>query len=293
MEWLVVDRFSTALLRRVVEVQGLHHLDQALAHGHGVIALSAHLGNWEVLAMTLASLGYTGGVLARPLRYPEYEQMLWGMRRRKGVATFPRGSLKEVTRLLRERQIIGMMPDQDTDSLEGVFVECFGRPAYTPVGPAALSLVTGAPVMPCFLLRMGGRFRLTLEEPITVARTPDRGRGARDVVELTQAWSRIVESYIRRYPDQWVWMHRRWKTQMQSIVDRPQSIAQANKTVAMQRPRLQPVVASLALGCCLALTTMAGCGKSGKGSLQLCMVLHEAGKQLSADSGFRRRVRRR
>lgn len=261
MEWWVVDRFSPARLRRIVEVHGLCHLDRALAKGRGVIALSAHFGNWELLAITLAGHGYRGGVLARPLRYPEYEQALWGMRARKGVATVARGSLKDVTRVLRDHQIIGMMTDQDTDSLEGVFVEFFDRPAYTPVGPAALSLATGAPIVPCFLVRMGGRFRLTLEEPITIERTGDR---ARDLVEITQAWSRVVETYLRRYPDQWVWMHERWKTSPQSTVHSPQLREdQAHTTTAAQRPRLQPVVAGMAVACALLCTTMVGCGKIG------------------------------
>ena len=219
MEWFVLDRVSPARLRRWVEIHGLSHLRRALAKGKGVIAVSAHFGNWELLPAALAGLGFEGGVLARPLRYPEYDAFLKALRARKGVATYDRGSVKDVARALRANQIIGVVPDQDVDSLEGVFVEFFDRPAYTPVGPAALSLMTGAPIVPCFVVRDGRRFRVLIEEPIAIERTGDR---TQDLITLTQQWSRVVESYIRRYPDQWAWMHRRWKTQPAATPSSPQ-----------------------------------------------------------------------
>ncbi|MBI3324546.1 MAG: lysophospholipid acyltransferase family protein [Candidatus Omnitrophica bacterium] len=210
MEWFVFDRLPAVALPRLVEANGVSRLRQALAKGQGVIALSAHFGNWELLAMGLSCLGFEGGVVARRLRYPEYEAFLWEMRRRKGVQTFARGdSFREIARELRANHIIGMMPDQDIDSLEGVFVDFFGRSAYTPIGPAALSLATGAPILPCFIVRIGRRFRIVIEEPIPVPSTGERGE---DIRQMTQAWSRVVESYIRAHPDHWVWMHRRWKT---------------------------------------------------------------------------------
>jgi KDO2-lipid IV(A) lauroyltransferase len=210
VEWFVIDRLSSSAVRQLVDVQGLRHMEQALARGRGVIGISAHFGNWELLPMMMGAYGFKGGVLARRLRYPEYESFLVEMRRRKGMPTLERGSLKDVARLLHQNQIVGMLPDQDVVSLEGVFVDFFGRPAYTPVGPAALSLMTGAAIVPCFVIRLGRRFRLVIEEPIPQVRTGDR---AHDILAITQAWSRVVESYIRCYPEQWVWMHRRWKTQ--------------------------------------------------------------------------------
>ena len=211
MEWFVLDRLAPDALLRLVEVHGLSHLRQALAKGQGVIALSAHFGNWELLALALASLGFEGGVVARHLRYPEYEAFLRNMRQRKGVQTHARGgTFKEIARELRANRIIGMMPDQDIDSLDGVFVDFFGRPTYTPVGPAALALMTGATILPCFIVRIGRRFRIVIEEAIPVAGSGDR---AQELLEITQTWSRMVESYIRAHPDHWVWMHRRWKTQ--------------------------------------------------------------------------------
>ncbi|MBI3321000.1 MAG: LPS export ABC transporter periplasmic protein LptC [Candidatus Omnitrophica bacterium] len=210
MEWLVLPRLLPATLRGLVTAQGLEHIQSALAQGRGAILVAAHFGNWEIIPLYLRSLGFEGGVLARRLRYPEYESFLVTMRSARGISTFARGSLKDVAKALRANRIVGMLPDQDIDSLEGIFVSFLGRPAHTPVGPAALSLVTGAPIVPCFLIRDGDRFRLSIEPALAAPRTADRAEAIR---RLTEAWSAIMESYIRRYPDHWVWMHRRWKTQ--------------------------------------------------------------------------------
>ena len=293
LEWLVLDRLSPSRIRRLVEVQGLPHLERALQKGRGVIALSAHFGNWELLAITLASRGFDGGVLARRLRAPEYERFLWTMRANKGVDTFARGSVTEVARLLRANQVIGMMPDQDIDNLEGVFVDFFGHPTYTPVGPAALALMTGATILPCFLVRAGRRFRVHLEEPIPIVRSDDRKR---DLLEITQAWSRVVESYIRRYPDHWVWMHRRWKTQP-SAVPSPQSIVHSKPYGRPSSRELHPILSCLLLtgywsgrvretqaaGCPrAAIGDRGGACRASDGSVHHCRLQPQRGQALGA-----------
>ncbi|MBI3320374.1 MAG: LPS export ABC transporter periplasmic protein LptC, partial [Candidatus Omnitrophica bacterium] len=181
------------------------------------------------------------GVVARPLRYPEYEGFLLRLRARKGVETCARGSVKEIARLLRDNRIIGIMPDQDIDSLEGTFVDFFGRPTYTPIGPAALALMTGAPILPCFIVRTGRRFRIVIEETIPMTRTDDR---TQDLLQITQAWSRVVESYLRCYPDQWVWMHRRWKTTPPASVESHQPSAISNQQHNTSVRKLQPALLS-------------------------------------------------
>ncbi len=220
IEWLLLPALSSRQIQQLVVSEGVEHVREALARGNGAILLTAHFGNWELISIYLKGLGFEGGVLARRLRYPEYESFLIELRGQRGVPTFVRGSLKDVARLLRANQIIGVLPDQDVESLDGIFVDFFGRPAYTPVGPAALSLMTKAPLLPCFLIRAGERFRLVIEPPVPVP--PDVHR-AQAIATLTQAWSRVVESYIRRYPDHWVWMHRRWKTRPQTEDHRPQT----------------------------------------------------------------------
>ncbi len=209
-EWLSLPTWSAQDIQALVTSEGLDHLRRALAAGNGAIVITAHFGNWELIPLYLRSLGFEGGVLARRLRYPEYESFMISARGSYGVPTLARGSLTEVAKLLRANQIVGMLPDQDVDSLEGIFVQFFGHPTHTPIGPAALSLMTGAPIVPCFLIREGERFRLVVEPPLHAPQAADRTQA---MTALTQAWSEVVESYIRRFPDHWVWMHRRWKTQ--------------------------------------------------------------------------------
>ncbi|MBI2094149.1 MAG: LPS export ABC transporter periplasmic protein LptC [Candidatus Omnitrophica bacterium] len=218
MEWLLLPRLSGKDLKQLIRCEGMEHLRQALSKSEGAVALSAHFGNWELIALYLSVMGFKGAILARRLRYPEYESFLIGMRGQKGVATLARGSLKEVATLLRAKQIVGIMADQDVESLEGIFVDFFGHPAYTPVGPAALSVMTGAPIVPCFLIRERNHFRLIIEPALQAPQGVNRSQA---LLQLTQAWSGVVESYIRRYPSQWVWMHRRWKTKPPSLTDAP------------------------------------------------------------------------
>jgi KDO2-lipid IV(A) lauroyltransferase len=220
MEWLALPGISATMLQQMITCEGLEHLQAALKQGNGVVMVSAHFGNWELVPLYVKSLGFEGGVLARRLRYPEYESFLISMRGEKGVPTFARGSLKDIATLLRSNQVIGIMPDQDMDSLDGVFVDFFGHPTYTPVGPAALAMLTRAPILPCFLIREGARFRFVIEPPVKVGETRNR---METLAQLTQGWSAVVESYIRRYPDHWVWMHRRWKTKPMASAPAPEA----------------------------------------------------------------------
>ena len=211
-ELLCWPKLRLASLSRRLTVIGLEKLDRALREpGRGVVLLTAHLGNWEILGAYLGLLGYRGGVVARRLRYPEYERWQVALRRRTHIETFARdSSAKELLRRLRDNQTIGILPDQDVDSVEGVFVEFFGRPAYTPTGPVLLAQATGATLLPVFVIRAGRGFQIIFEDPVPLVATGDPRR---DLQETTQRWSRLFEQYIRRYPEQWVWMHRRWKTQ--------------------------------------------------------------------------------
>ena len=213
LEWLACPKLNRTTATRWIAIDGMERVEHALARGNGIIFISAHFGNWELLAAYFGLLGFRGGVVARRLRYPEYESWLIRARAANGVETFVRDTnFKELVRRLKNNQCIGIMPDQDVDSVEGVHVEFFGRPTYTPTGPAALALLTGAAMLPAFIVREDSRFRILIDEEIPVRPTGDR---ARDMQDITQAWSRVTERYIRQFPDHWVWMHRRWKTQPQ------------------------------------------------------------------------------
>ncbi len=260
MEWMLLPRLSDEALQRLIRCEGLDYLKQALSQNRGVIALTGHFGNWELIPIYLRSLGFEGGVLARRLRHPEYESFLINMRKKRGVSTLARGSMKDVVRMLKANQIVGVMPDQDIDSLEGIFINVFGHPAFTPVGPAALSLMTGAPIVPCFMIREKDYFRLVIKPPVAIAATSDRQETLR---LITQAWSDTVESYIRSYPAQWVWMHRRWKTKPAPSSQQMASEQPRNNTGNASSPPAKPAfsfVLCLLLGAsCLLLNN--GCAK--------------------------------
>ncbi|MBI3996880.1 MAG: LPS export ABC transporter periplasmic protein LptC [Candidatus Omnitrophica bacterium] len=263
MEWLLLPKLSLDTVKQLITCEGLEHLRHALAKGDGVILVSPHFGSWEFVPLYLKSVGCEGAILARRLRYAEYESFLISMRGEKGVTTLARGSLKDVAKLLRANQMVGMLPDQDMDSLEGIFINFFGHPAYTPVGPAALSLMTGAPIVPCFMIRDQARFRFVIEPPLSAPSGVDR---AQAMTQLTQAWSDAMESKIRQYPDHWVWMHRRWKTQPNAAHSTQHTAHSVNpaRLQPMERcARQQPAPSVLLSALCLVLfATVDGCAKS-------------------------------
>lgn len=198
-------------LDSIIDVKGIDILDGAFKEGHGVIALSAHFGSWELQPAYFAYKGYPVNVVARPIYYEKYNEWILFLRKGMGVnVIFRTDSPKKLLGLLKQNELVGILPDQDIDSIEGVFVDFFGKKAYTPVAPVKIALASGAPVIPIFIIRNKKRHTIIVEEPIRVEKGQDKEKA---VLLYTQKWSSLVEHYIRKYPEQWVWMHRRWKTQ--------------------------------------------------------------------------------
>jgi len=145
------------------------------------------------------------------VRMEQFEGFLTKVRQRHGVNILYRdASASDVIALLKKNEFVGVMPDQDMDSVSGVFVDFFGRKAYTPNGPAILNFLTKAPIIPCVMVRREFGHEILLGRPIELSATGDRDR---DILENTQRCTEAIESYIRRFPSQWVWFHDRWKTQ--------------------------------------------------------------------------------
>ena len=181
--------------------------------GRGVILLTGHLGNWEMLAAALIAQGYSGMVLGKRLRYEKYNELVVAVRRSQGVETYYRDqSPRALIRLLKQGKVVGILPDQDIADVEGVYVDFFNRPAYTPTGPAKLALAAGVPILTAFLLREGRRYRLVFDAEVDTRRR--EGESKEDAIRrITVDWNAIIEKYITMYPDQWAWVHNRWKTQ--------------------------------------------------------------------------------
>lgn len=185
-------------------------LDNCLEAGKGVVLLASHFGNWELMATAGAIAGYKISAVARPLDDPDMDEIVRGVRESSGLKIVGRRtSALSIVRKLRHNEIVGILADQNTRK-QNVFVDFFGVKAATTPGPAALALRTGAALVPAFMLREGpGRHRLIIEEPIEPVRTGDMEA---DTIATTQKCVDILEQFVRKYPEQWFWVHRRWRT---------------------------------------------------------------------------------
>ncbi|MFH1220744.1 MAG: lysophospholipid acyltransferase family protein [Candidatus Eisenbacteria bacterium] len=202
-----LNRVAPQGLARIIEVTGLDNLDRALDRGKGVILLSGHVGNWELMAAYLSRAGYPLNVLATRLKDSRLDQLIAGLRRNVGIAVLERsGGLKAALRCLNRGEILGILIDQDT-SVESVLVDFLGRPTKTAVGPVKLASRTGAAIVPlAMLMTDNGHYRIEVKEPLVVS-----GQEA-SLVNDVERCSKAVETFIRAEPSQWVWMHRRWKS---------------------------------------------------------------------------------
>ncbi len=199
---------SDELLQRV-DLEGAGHLHAALARGRGAFILGGHCGNWELLAARISrEVTVTG--LARPMANPLVDATVEALRRAAGNRTMSaRDSARGVLRLLRRGEAVGMLLDQNALRSERVFVPFLGRPAAANFGLAMLALKSGAPVLPAFSARgADGRHRGWIGEPIPFAEAGDR---AARVGVSTARYTAAIEGYVRRYPEQWFWVHDRWK----------------------------------------------------------------------------------
>lgn len=194
----------------LVDIDGREHLERALAQGRGVVALSGHLGNWEMLGAALAGRGFPIHVMAKPTFDRRSDRMLNDWRRANGVRVIrPEGGLRRAVRVLRGGGVLGVLVDQDAGGAS-VFVDFFGRPARTRRAPFQLARRLGAPLVPMVVtLGPDGRHRVEIGEPIAPSPPADAEAALKADVA---AWHAFLERAIRRAPEQWVWHHRRWKT---------------------------------------------------------------------------------
>ncbi|MDZ7263736.1 MAG: lysophospholipid acyltransferase family protein [candidate division KSB1 bacterium] len=206
-----LSRFNAANVDRFVKWCGSEHLDAALKKGRGVIALTGHIGNWELMGAFIAMKGYVVNVVGAPIYDPRLDELVVQNRRSAGLKYIARGgATREIIRALQRNEIVGILIDQDTKHVDGVFVDFLGTPAYTPVGPVLLALKTGCAIVPMAIhsLKNGSHLvEIEPEIPLIITGNPERDR-----IDNTQACSAALERFIRKYPTQWVWMHERWKT---------------------------------------------------------------------------------
>ena len=198
-------------IERYIRFSGLDHLRQALEKGRGVLVLTGHLGNWELLVNGAAMLGYPANIVYRPLDSRGMDLFFRKLRGRYKARLLPKDkALRPMLKALRQGELVEFMFDQNPRRRQGVYVDFFGKPACTHAALALMALRTGAPVLPMFLVREGRCYRVVIGPELPLIDTGDRDR---DVAANTRRYNQALESVIRRYPEQWFWVHRRWKKQ--------------------------------------------------------------------------------
>jgi Kdo2-lipid IVA lauroyltransferase/acyltransferase len=206
-------KFSTlspdAMLKRV-EFEGEERVRAAYAQGKGVLFVTGHFGYWELQAMVHALRLPPMAVIARALDNPALNELLERMRTRTGNSViYRRGTIRRAMRQLQSGEGVGVLIDQHILGHDAIYVDFFNRPAATTSAVAALALRTGASVVPLFALPLGGgRFRMIYEHPVE----PPAATSEHPLREFTQRCTDVLEMYVRRNPELWLWMHRRWRT---------------------------------------------------------------------------------
>ena len=207
---LKMARYSRAKVLGLVTTEGRENLEAALAKGKGALIFTAHFGNWEVANAVVSEVG-PFRVIARALDNPYLEKDLFRFRTRLGSDVINKfGASRPILQALGRNEIVAILIDQNVLRSQAVFVDFFGKAAATTPGLAAFHLKTEAPLVPLFVdPAPGNRYRLRILPPLEFL---SRGRRDEDVLKITQICTKMIEHEIRRTPEQWLWIHRRWNT---------------------------------------------------------------------------------
>ncbi|HEX8566944.1 MAG TPA: lysophospholipid acyltransferase family protein [Pyrinomonadaceae bacterium] len=205
-------KFKLEDVRSVVEVVGKEHFDRARAAGRGVLFFTGHFGSWEVFNLLPPAFGFGMNILVRRIDNPLLEKYVDAFRTKFGSVTLDKTrSARQMFRVLENGELLGILADLNAQEKEGVFVDFFGVPASTTVSIAKLALKTNAVVLPAFAVweETKQKYVVYLEPPVEYKQGDASDENVR---ELTQKITKVVEKYVRLYPEQWLWIHKRWNT---------------------------------------------------------------------------------
>lgn len=214
-EFARMPRYTRKNIEEIIVLDGHENFLEGQRRGKGVLFLTAHMGAWELSSYAHAVYGYPLHYMARPLDNARLDGLVNRYRGLSGNAPiFKNESARLTLRILKEAGTVGILADQNTMREEGVFVDFFGVPACTTTGIARVALHTGAAVVPGYAVwdESLKKYRLRFEPPLELVRTGD---AEGDIVENTRRFAKVTEEIIRKYPEQWVWVHARWKTRPQ------------------------------------------------------------------------------
>ncbi|MDD5136467.1 MAG: ELM1/GtrOC1 family putative glycosyltransferase [Candidatus Omnitrophica bacterium] len=209
VELLNLTKVNRKYCDRYVEVVNMDRIRNASKSGRGTILLTAHFGDWELSSLVSSVEGFPILVLVREQKMKRLNELLNTLRESNGCKVIRKGmDVKNILKALYGKNIVGILSDQDAGK-NGVFVDFFGRPTSYHSGPFEIAKHTGSLILPNFIVRTGGPYhKLYLEEYIDFGKGPKDG----DMKENVQRFAKLLEDYIRKYPDQWLWLHKRWKS---------------------------------------------------------------------------------
>jgi len=202
------ERLNRRYIDKNIKLENLHYFDQALKTGQGVVVLTAHLGNWELGGVVLAQLGYPFWAVALSHKNKKVNDFFVAQRAVKGVNVIAMGkAVRSCISEIKKNHMVALVGDRDFTE-KGIIIDFFNKPTHFPEGPAALALMTGASIIPGFMLRNpDDSFTLRIEKPVEFKPTGDKPK---DLANLITVYKNIFEDYIRRYPDQWYVFRRFW-----------------------------------------------------------------------------------
>jgi KDO2-lipid IV(A) lauroyltransferase len=209
LEYAAFARLTRAEVVDLTAIEGVEHLEAAVAGGKGAILVAAHMGNWELLGAGIAARGFPIHFLVGEQTNTRVDDVMNHLRRRQGIGIISRSiALRKVMQALADNQFVAILTDQDARK-GGVVVDFLGRPAATVRGPAVFVIRRGSPILPCFVWREGARHRAVVEPPMYPLPLDDEDEAVR---ELTQRYTDRITARVREHPDEYFWPHRRWKT---------------------------------------------------------------------------------
>jgi Kdo2-lipid IVA lauroyltransferase/acyltransferase len=208
VELIFFPKLTPKDISEMVLMQNLPLLEAVSKLGKGAVFVGAHFGNWELMGAALAQRYPVSYVIGRQ-ENTMVDDLLNSYRTEKGIKLIPlKMALRQVLKTLKKNEFVAILADQDAHE-DGVFVDFFGRPASTPKGPALFALRSGCPLVTGHIFRENNRFRVIFD---VVARPNPSGDEEKDIRDYTQSYVKILEGYCRRSPENWFWLHRRWKT---------------------------------------------------------------------------------
>lgn len=211
-EFARLPKYTKKNIEQIFVLDGHENFLEGQGRGKGVLYLTGHIGAWELSSFAQALYGHPLHYMARPIENRHIDALVNRYRCLSGNRPiFKNESARVTLKVLKEAGTIGILADQNTMPEEAVFVDFFGKAASTTTGIARLALHTDAAVVPGYAVwdEGLGKYRLRFEPPVELIRTSDEER---DILENTRKFTKVLENIIRKYPDQWVWVHGRWNT---------------------------------------------------------------------------------